>query len=46
MSQSVTATFAFLYIGDIIHIHISTSVGIEPTNVACVPSTATSGVLN
>ena len=46
MSQSVAATFVLLYSGDIIHIHISTSVLVEPTNVACVSSTATSGVLN
>ena len=45
-SQSVAATFVFLYSGDIIHINISTSVGVEPTNAACAPSTATSGVLN
>ena len=45
-SQSVTATLVFLYSGDIIHINISTSVGGEPTNAACAPSTATSDVLN
>ena len=44
--QSVTATLVFLYSGHIIHINISTSVGGEPTNAACAPSTATSDVLN
>ena len=28
------------------HINITTSVGVEPKNKACVPSTATSDVLN
>ena len=36
--QSVAATFVFLYSGDIIHINISTSVGVEPTNMACEPT--------
>ena len=44
--MSVAATFVLLYRGDIIHINISTSVGVEPTNVAWGPSTATSDVLN
>ena len=45
--SSVAATLVFFdHSGDIIHINISTSVGVEPTNVACAPSTATSDVLN
>ena len=46
-SQSVAATLViFDHSGDIIHINISTSVGVEPANAACAPSTATSDVLN
>ena len=45
--SSVAATLVFFdHSGDIIHINISTSVGVEPTNAACAPSTATSDVLN
>ena len=44
-SEAATLVF-FDHSGDIIHINISTSVGVEPTNVACAPSTATSDVLN
>ena len=45
--SSVAATLVFFdHSGDIIHINISTSVGVEPTNTACAPSTATSDVLN
>ena len=44
-SEAVTLVF-FDHSGDIIHINISTSVGVEPTNAACTPSTATSDVLN
>ena len=45
--SSVAATLVFFdQSGDIIHINISTSVGVEPTNAACAPSTATSDVLN
>ena len=34
--SSVAATLVFLdHSGDIIHINISTSVGVEPTNAAC-----------
>ena len=40
-SEAATLVF-FDHSGDIIHINISTSVGVEPTNAACVPSTATS----
>ena len=44
---SVAATLVFFdHSEDIIHINISTSVGVEPTNAACAPSTATSDVLN
>ena len=42
--SAVTATLVFLYSGDIIHINISTSVGGEPTNAECAPSTAASDV--
>ena len=43
----MAATLVFFdHSGDIIHINISTYVGIEPTNVACAPSTATPDVLN
>ena len=46
-SQFVAATLVFFdHSGDIIHINIKTSVVVEPTNVACAPSTATSEVLN
>ena len=45
--SSVAATLVFFdHSGDIIHIKISTSVGVEPMNAACAPSTATSDVLN
>ena len=45
--SSVAATLVFFdHSGGIIHINISTSVGVEPTNAACAPSTATSDVLN
>ena len=45
--SSVAATLVFFdHSGDIIHINISTSVGVEPTNAACAPSTAASGILN
>ena len=41
--SSVSATLVFFdHSGDIIHINISTSVGVESTNAACAPSTATS----
>ena len=41
--SSVAATLVFFdHSGDIIHINISTSVEVEPTNAACAPSTATS----
>ena len=44
---SLAATLVFFdHSGDIIHINISTSVGVEPTNAACAPSTAMSDVLN
>ena len=44
---SVAATLVFFnHSGDIIHINISSSVGVEPTNPACAPSTATSDVPN
>ena len=37
--SSVAATLVFFdHSGDIIHINISTSVGVEPTNAACTPS--------
>ena len=41
-------TCLFDYSGDIIHIYTFklASVGVEPMNVACVPSTATSDALN
>ena len=39
-------TCLFDHSGDIIHINISTSVGVEPMNVAYTPSTAMSDVLN
>ena len=45
--SSVAVTLVFSdHSGDIIEINISTSVGVEPTNVALAPSTATSYVLN
>ena len=45
--SSVAATLVFFdHSGDIIHINISTSVGVEPRNAACAPSTAKSDVLN
>ena len=45
--SSVAATLVFYdHSGEIIHINISTSVGVEPTNAACAPSTATSDVLH
>ena len=43
----VAATLVFFdHSGDKIHISISISVGVEPMNAACAPSTATSDVLN
>ena len=45
--SSVAATLVFFnHSGDIIHINISTPVGVEPRNAACAPSTATSDVHN
>ena len=45
--SSVAATIVFFdHNGDVIHINISTPVGVEPTNAAWAPSTATSYVLN
>ena len=45
--SSVAATLVFFDLsGDIIHIHISTYLGVEPTNAASAPSTATSDVLS
>ena len=36
--SSVAATLVFFdHSGDIIHINISTAVGVEPTNAACAP---------
>ena len=44
--SSVAATLVFFdHSEDIIHINISTSVGVAPKNAACAPSTATSDVL-
>ena len=34
------------HMGDITNINTLASVGVEPTNVVCVPSTATSDALN
>ena len=34
------------HMGDITNINILTSVGVEPMNVVCAPSTATSDALN
>ena len=46
LSACSSDMFVFLYSGGIIHINTLIYVGVEPTNAACPPSTATSDVLN
>ena len=46
LSACSSDMFVFLYRGDIIHINSLIFVGVEHTNAAYPPSTATSDVLN
>ena len=46
LSDCSSGMFVFLCSGDKIHINSLIFVGVEPTNAACPPSTATSDVLN
>ena len=46
LSVCTKDTWLFDHNGDIIHFSILKSVRVEPTNAACLPSTATSNALN